>query len=165
MNLRRLAFAVVPVVAAAGLGGLGSRRAPSTYARLDKPGWAPPASTFGPVWTALYATVAVTGWRVYPASSAVRALHLAQLAMNAAWPGVFFGARDKRASLAVIAALDALVATEVAVLGRDDRLAAGLLTPYLAWCGFATDLNAALSEPVDVRADHDPSPRPARMRG
>ncbi len=151
MNRRRLAFAVLPVVAAAGLGGLGSRQAPSTYARLDKPGWAPPASALGPVWTALYATVAVVGWRVHAASPGVRRIHLTQLALNAAWPGVFFGARDKRASLAVIAALDTLVATEVAVLRREDRAAAALLAPYLAWCGFATALNAAVSEPHDDR--------------
>ena len=146
MNTRRLAFAVLPVFGAAALGGLGSRGAPSTYARLDTP----PASTFGPVWTALYATLALAGWRAYTASSSARGLHLAQLALNAAWPGVFFNARNKRASLAVIAALDAAIAAEVAVLGRDDRLAAALLTPYLGWCGFATALNAAVSEPANV---------------
>ena len=86
MNSRRLAFAVLPVLSATGLGGLGSRRAPSTYARLDKPNWAPPASAFGPVWTALYATIAVAGWRAYTASPAARALHLAQLTLNAACP-------------------------------------------------------------------------------
>src|SRR3954452_21998937 len=126
MNLRRLAFAVLPVIGAAGLGGLGSRRAPSTYARLDKPSWAPPASAFGPVWTALYATIAVVGWRAYTASPGARGLHLAQLALNAAWPGVFFSARQRRASLAVIAAMDAAVAAEVAVLGPVDRRAAAL---------------------------------------
>jgi translocator protein len=150
VNSRRLAFTLLPVLGAAGIGGLGSRRAPSTYARLDKPSWAPPASTFGPVWTALYATIAVAGWRVYTASPAARGLHLTQLVLNAAWPGVFFSAREKRASLVVIAALDAALAAEVAVLRRDDRLAAALLTPYLGWSGFATALNAAVSEPADV---------------
>lgn len=151
MNPRRLAFAVLPVVAAAGLGGLGSRHAPSTYARLDKPGWAPPASAFGPIWTALYASVAVAGWRVYATSPRARRLHLAQLALNAAWPGVFFGAREKKASLAVIATLDAALAAEIATLRRDDPVAAALLTPYLAWTGFATALNASVSEPADDR--------------
>jgi benzodiazapine receptor len=148
VNPRRLAFAVLPVVAAAGVGGLGSRQAPSTYARLDKPDWAPPASVFGPVWTALYASIAVAGWRVYAASPRARRLHLTQLALNAAWPGVFFGAGEKRSSVAVIAALDAVVVAEIAVLSREDRLAAALLTPYLAWSGFATALNAAVSEPA-----------------
>ncbi|HWJ80687.1 MAG TPA: TspO/MBR family protein [Nocardioides sp.] len=150
MNTRRLAFAVLPVLGAAGLGGLGSRRAPTTYARLEKPGWAPPASVFGPVWTTLYAMLAVAGWRVHDAPPAARRLHLAQLALNAAWPGVFFGAREKGPSLAVIAALDAALAAEVALLAREDRAAAALLVPYLGWCGFATALNAAVSEPSAV---------------
>lgn len=64
------------------------------------------------------------------------------------WPAVVFSARDKRASLAVITALDAAVAVEVALLRRDDPLAAMLLTPYLGWCGFATALNAAVSAPA-----------------
>ncbi|HEU4568724.1 MAG TPA: TspO/MBR family protein [Marmoricola sp.] len=145
---RRLAFAVLPVLAAAGLGGLGSRRAASTYARLDKPRWAPPGSVFGPVWTALYATLAVAGWRTYDASPRARGLHLAQLALNAAWPALFFGIREKRASLMLISALDATVALEAATLRHDDRLAAALLAPYLAWCGYATALNAAVSDPT-----------------
>lgn len=147
MNARRLAFAVLPVLGAAGLGGLGARRAPATYARLDKPDWAPPASAFGPVWTALYAANAVAGWRLQQGSSRARRLHLAQLALNAAWPAVFFGARDKRASLAVITALDAVLVAELASLRRSEPAAAALLAPYLAWCGFATALNAAVSEP------------------
>jgi tryptophan-rich sensory protein len=117
------------------------------YAGLDKPGWAPPASAFGPVWSALYAANAVVGWRAFRASPGARRLHLAQLALNAAWPSVFFGARDKRRSLVVIAALDATVAAEMAVLARRDPQAAALLAPYLGWCGFATALNAAVSSP------------------
>ncbi|GAA3808820.1 TspO/MBR family protein [Nocardioides panacisoli] len=147
MNLRRLAFAVLPVLGAAGLGGLGSRNAPSTYATLEKPDWAPPAAAFGPVWTTLYATIAVAGWRAYGASPRARRLHLTQLALNAAWPSVFFSAGRKPASLAVIGALDATLAAEIVALRRDDKLAAALLTPYLAWCGFATALNTAVSEP------------------
>jgi translocator protein len=110
--------------------------------------WAPPSSAFGPVWTALYAGIAVAGWRVYDVSPRARRLHLAQLALNAAWPGTFFGARDKSASLAVIALLDAAVTAEIATLRGEDRLAAALLTPYLGWCGFATALNASVSEPA-----------------
>ena len=147
MDRRRLIFAVLPVLGAAGIGGLGARRAPETYERLHKPGWAPPASAFGPVWTLLYASVSVAGWRAYAASPAARRLHLLQLTLNAAWPVAFFGARDKRASLGVIAALEATVTAEVAALRRDDRLAAALLAPYLGWCGFATALNAAVGEP------------------
>jgi tryptophan-rich sensory protein len=149
MQLRRLAFAVLPVVAAAGLGGLASRDAPQTYGRLRKPAWAPPAAVFGPVWSLLYTGIGVAGWRLYDAGSArTKRLHLTQLALNAAWPAAFFGAREKKISLAVILALDALVAGEVAAARGEDPTSAALLTPYLAWTGFATAVNAAVSEPA-----------------
>jgi benzodiazapine receptor len=149
MQIRRLAFAVAPVVAAAGLGGLASRDAAETYGRLRKPAWAPPASVFGPAWTLLYTGIAVAGWRLYDAGSPrTKRLHLAQLALNAAWPAAFFGAGEKKISLAVIVALDALVAAEVAAARREDPTAAALLTPYLAWTSFATALNASVSEPA-----------------
>jgi tryptophan-rich sensory protein len=143
-----LAFAVLPVAGAAGIGGLSSREAPAVYQRLSKPPWAPPASAFGPVWSTLYVAIAVAGWNIdATATPTTRRLHLTQLALNGAWPAAFFGIRDKRASLVIIAALDLSLGLEVARLLREDRRAAGLLVPYLAWCGFATALNIAVSEP------------------
>jgi translocator protein len=148
MDLGRLGFAVLPVAAAAGLGGLGARRAPAIYQELRKPRWAPPASAFAPVWSTLYVAIAAAGWRISASASATtRVLHLAQLALNGGWPGTFFGIRDKRASLVIIALLDLSLGLEVARLRREDRGAAALLVPYLAWCGFATALNAAVSGP------------------
>jgi benzodiazapine receptor len=148
MNARRWIFATGPVAAAAGLGGLGARNAPQIYGRLRKPRWAPPAAAFGPAWSALYAGIGAAGWRLSgSASRRSRSLHLAQLALNAAWPGAFFGARDKRASLLIIGLLDAVVAAEILTLRREDPVAALVLVPYLAWAGFATALNAAVSDP------------------
>lgn len=143
-----MGFAVLPVAAAAGFGGLASRKAPAVYKRLSKPPWAPPASAFGPVWSTLYLAIAVAGWRIYAtASPMTRRFHLTQLALNGAWPAAFFGIRDKRASLVIIAALDLSLGFKVARFRVEDRRAAGLLVPYLAWCGFATALNTAVSEP------------------
>ena len=148
MDARRWIFAVGPVAAAAALGGLGARRAPETYGRLRKPGWAPPAAAFGPVWSALYVGIAAAGWRLSASGTRqARSLHLAQLALNAAWPVTFFGIRDKRASLVVIALLDGVLAAEVGSLRRADPVAASLLAPYLGWTLFATALNAAVSDP------------------
>jgi benzodiazapine receptor len=148
MDARRWIFAVGPVAAAAALGGLGARRAPQVYGRLRKPGWAPPAAAFGPVWSALYVGIAAAGWRLSGSGSkSARALHLAQRTLNAAWPVTFFGIRDKRASLVVIALLDGALAAEVITARRADPVAASLLAPYLGWTLFATALNAAVSEP------------------
>jgi len=141
-----LLFAVGTAAAAAGIGSIGSRRAPQVYPQLDKPEWAPPAGLFGPAWTLLYATIGVTGWRLWTrdAGRTVLALHVTQLALNAAWPFTFFAARNRTAALAVIAVLDVTIAAEIAAAARKDRTAAALLAPYLVWSLYATALTAAV---------------------
>lgn len=135
-------------LAAAAVGGIGARRAPEVYGQLDKPAWAPPAGVFAPVWSALYTMMGVAAFRLARRSArGAVGLHATQLVLNAAWPVAFFSGRDRRVSLGVIVALDALVAAEVAAAARRDAVAAGLLAPYLAWCLFATALNAAVGQP------------------
>ena len=96
----------------------------------------------------LYLTTGIAGWKLFrSASRRTKALHLIQLSLNAAWPALFFGVRDKRSSLVVIALLDAALAAEFTSLRREDPTAATLLLPYLAWSAFATVLNATVSEP------------------
>jgi tryptophan-rich sensory protein len=145
----RLLFAASPPAVAAGLGGLAARNAPEVYARLDKPAWAPPAGVFGPTWAVLYGLIGAVGWRIGARRDrGVIGLHLAQLALNAAWTPLFFGAGRRRAALAVSFALDAAVAAELAGLARrGDPASAALLAPYLGWSGFATALTAAVSTP------------------
>jgi tryptophan-rich sensory protein len=148
MDTRRWAFSVLPVGAAAGLGVVAARDAPAVYERLAKPSWAPPASVFGPVWSVLYVTTALAGWRLFrSASKRTKTFHVLQLSLNAAWPALFFGTRDKRSSLVVIALLDAVLAAEIASLRREDPTAGVLLLPYLAWSAFATALNSSVSDP------------------
>lgn len=149
MNIRGIAAAVGPPVAAALIGTIASRRAPEVYGRLDKPAWAPPASVFGPAWTALYALIGTAGWRMWSRGTPRRTwlLHGVQLGLNAAWSPVFFTVRDKRAALAIVMALDATVAAQIIELAKRDRTAAALLAPYLAWSLFATALNASVSDP------------------
>ncbi len=148
MNLRRLGFAIIPVAGAAGLGGLGARRAPVIYRQLGKPRWAPPAAVFAPAWSTLYVLIAAAGWRIAAnASGKTKTLHLTQLALNGAWPSTFFEIRNKRASLMLIGLLDVSLGLEVAMLRREDRCAARLLMPYLVWSIYATALNAAVTAP------------------
>jgi len=141
-----LLFGIGSAAAAAGIGSLGSRRAPEVYPQLDKPAWAPPAGLFGPAWTLLYAAIGVAGWRLWTrdAGRTVLALHVTQLALNAAWPFSFFAARNRATALAVIAILDVTIAAEVAVAARKDRTTAALLAPYLVWSLYATALTAAV---------------------
>ena len=145
-SLLGLAAALGASAAAAVAGGLGSRRAPEIYEELDKPSWAPPAQVFAPVWTVLYAAMAVAAWRTWRAGNARTplVLHGAQLALNASWPAAFFGRRSQRVSLAIIVALDLVVGAELLTARRHDRLAGALLAPYLVWSLYATALNAAV---------------------
>ena len=155
-------WAVGSVVAAAAVGGRGARRAADVYGRLDKPRWAPPAGPFGPAWTVLYALNGIVGWRIR--RPADRVVHTAQLALNAAWTPVFFGARDRGAALAIIVALDATVLAEMASLAKTDKKAAALLGPYLAWILYATALTASVSDPSTGAAAHGPARAEPRAR-
>lgn len=149
MSRRDRLPAVAGPLLAAGLGSLGSRNAARVYPRLVKPRWAPPTGVFGPVWSVLYVLIGVAGWRLWghPDRRGLRLLHGVQLALNAAWPFTFFSAGNRRAALAVVAALDAAVAGEVVLTSRTDKTAAALLLPYLGWSGYATALTAAIRPP------------------
>ena len=141
-----LAGFAAAVTAAALLGTLAVTGTSGEYASLDRPSWAPPSWLFGPVWTVLYATIAVAGWLVWRRAGADRVLvpYAAQLALNAAWTPVFFGAGEYGWALVVIVAL--LLALAVTILGfrRVHRVASWLLVPYLLWVSYATALNAAI---------------------
>ena len=118
----------------------------SWYPSLAKPDWTPPNWVFGPVWTLLYPLVAVAGWLAWREGRARvgTLLFLLQLALNAAWPWIFFG--DRRIGLAllcVVAMWLAILAT-IRAFWPVSRSAAVLLVPYLAWVGFAIALNAAI---------------------
>lgn len=115
------------------------------YRGLRQPSWAPPGAAFGPVWTVLYLLMGLAAWLVSRrGGSAERgALRLwgVQLALNAAWTPLFFGANARGAALVDIVAMwVAIAATTAAFFAR--RTAAGaLMLPYLAWVTFATALN------------------------
>ncbi len=119
------------------------------YAELDKPSWNPPSWVFGPVWTALYATMGVSAWLVWRErglSGARGALTLfdVQLALNAAWSWLFFGLQRPGLAFAEIVALWLAIVATLAAFARHSRPAAWLLSPYLAWVTFAAALNFAI---------------------
>lgn len=120
------------------------------YRRLKKPPFTPPRAAFPVVWTTLYALMAASAYRVWrqeesPARKRALASWWAQLAANAAWSPLFFGARRPRAALADLALLLALVAIYTRTSGKVDRGAALMMAPYLAWTGFAGVLNEEIA--------------------
>ena len=116
------------------------------YPALAKPAWTPPSWVFGPVWMLLYPLVAVAGWLAWREgrSRVGTLLFLLQLALNGAWPWLFFG--DRRIDLAFVCVVLlwlAILAT-IRAFWLVSRGAAILLVPYLAWVGFATALTGAI---------------------
>jgi translocator protein len=120
------------------------------YAGLVKPSFNPPNWIFAPVWTTLFVLMAFAVWRVLrlPEASAARRLALSlffiQLALNAAWSLMFFGAKNPLLGVVnIIPQLLVILATIVA-FHRLDRLAAWCLVPLAAWVAFASILNIAI---------------------
>jgi translocator protein len=121
------------------------------YLALELPAWAPPQDAFGLVWPVLYVLIALAAWRVWRAAGGAVAaaptalgLWVAQLVVNAAWPGVFFGLSEFGWGIVVIVVLDVLVVATFVAFRRRDRWAALLLAPYLLWILYATALNVAV---------------------
>ena len=141
-----LAGFAAAVAAAALIGGLGVAGTASEYQNLDRPAWAPPSWLFGPVWTVLYAMIAVSGWLVWRRTGWSSALnwYAAQLVLNAVWTPIFFGAGQYGLALLDIVVLWVLIGVTVWRFRPVSRLAAGLLLPYWAWVTFATALNTAI---------------------
>lgn len=134
---------------AAGLGSLFTTASVGDwYVGLAKPSWNPPSWVFGPVWTALYATMAVAGWLVWRQSGAARRPALVwfavQLALNVGWSGLFFGLRMPGLAFVEILALWAAIAATLTTSWRTSRPAGILLVPYLLWVSFAVVLNFAI---------------------
>ncbi len=65
--------------------------------------------------------------------------------LNAIWTPLFFGAEQLWLGLAVIVALDIVLACTVVAFFRKHRIAGLLLVPYLAWVLYATTLNAGVA--------------------
>lgn len=132
---------------AAAVGAAASVDAPSFYAQLSKPAWAPPAGVFGPVWTVLYALMGVAAWLVWRSPGPKRAaltLFGAQLAANALWSWLFFAWHRGALAAVEILVLLALIVAMIVAFWRISRLAALLMVPYLLWVSFASVLTWAV---------------------
>jgi tryptophan-rich sensory protein len=132
--------------AAAAVGAVASVDAASFYAELRRPGWAPPARVFGPVWTLLYLLMAIAAWLVWREAGAAgrrRALtlYVGQLFLNALWSVLFFREQLGLVALIDVLALWVLIVATALAFWRIRKLSAALLIPYLAWVSFASALN------------------------
>jgi translocator protein len=119
------------------------------YAELIKPSWNPPGWVFGPVWTALYAMMAVAAWLVWlrggwAVQRRALMLYLLQWVLNALWTPLFFGLHSPGLAFVGIILLVAAVFVTLTAFWRVRRCAGLLLVPYALWVSFAAVLNFAI---------------------
>jgi len=127
------------------VGAIASVGAKVFYAQLIRPEWAPPGWVFGPVWTALYAMMAVAAWLVWKrwgfrGAGLALGLFCVQLAVNALWSWLFFAWQLGAMAFVDVLILWGLIVATVLAFWREHRPAAILLLPYLAWVSFASVL-------------------------
>ena len=118
------------------------------YRSMARPEIAPPNWLLGPVWTLLYALIAIAAWLVWispdsPSRTWGLVLFLEQLTLNLAWSRIFFRQHAIGIALMGIIALWASIGATTFVFSQISLAAAWLLAPYWAWVTFATILNAA----------------------
>lgn len=132
--------------AASAIGAIASIQAGSFYLSLSRPAWAPPAAVFGPVWTVLYASIAVAAWLVWRDGGlrharAALSLFLIQLAVNALWSWLFFAWHRGALAFVDVLILWVLIGATSMAFWRIRPLAGMLMIPYLLWVSFAAALN------------------------
>ena len=124
------------------------------YSRLIKPSWAPPSWLFGPVWTALYAIIAVTyGTVFYKAFSGKVSWWVAlpfalNLIFNLAFTPIQFGLKNNLlATLDILLIVGTLIWALSAVwrASPDLRWVVYANIPHLLWGLFATVLQISIT--------------------
>jgi translocator protein len=146
-----VAVIVAAVATVAVVGGMVTGTSVTTwYPDVPKPAWTPPTEAFGPVWTALYALMAIAASIVWLSRDGyddvccpMSAFGL-QLGLNLAWSVFFFGLRSPLLGFLDIGLLWMAVGMTTVQFFMVSRLAGWLMVPYWAWVTFAAGLNASI---------------------
>jgi tryptophan-rich sensory protein len=124
------------------------------YSQLIKPSWAPPSWLFGPVWSALYAVIAVTYGTVFYKAymgtlpKLVAVAFVLNLVFNFAFTPIQFGLKNNLlATLDILLVVGTLIWALVAVwnASADLRWVVYANIPYLLWGLFATALQLTIT--------------------
>lgn len=121
------------------------------YTELIRPSWAPPSWLFGPVWTFLYAIIAISFGRVFYKAFAghiswwIALPFILNLVFNFAFTPIQFGLKNNLlASIDIILALGTLIWALTAIYPILKWVAIANI-PYLLWVSFATILQITIT--------------------
>ncbi len=126
---------------------------PYLYSEFIKPSWAPPSSIFGPVWTVLYAIIAVSfGTVFYKAFKKEIPFYTAlpfilNLLFNFLFTPIQFGLKNNiLASIDILLVLATLAWALWTIKKHENlRWVAYANIPYLLWVTFATFLQLTIT--------------------
>lgn len=123
----------------------------SWYAQLIKPDWAPPSWLFGPVWSVLYALIAISfgyvGYLFYKGriGFAVALPFILNLVFNFVFTPLQFRLQNNvLAAIDIVLVLGTLVWALIAVFPHA-RWVTYINIPYLVWVSFATVLQLTVT--------------------
>ena len=140
----------IAIVAIAVVLACGALFAPGEwYESLRKPTWQPPNWLFGPVWSTLYALLAIAlALLLQAAPSRGRRVALCwfgtQLVLNAVWSPVFFGLQQPALAFVCICLLWIAQLGSILSAFKLHSAAGWLQVPTLAWVSFALVLNGVI---------------------
>ena len=121
------------------------------YSQLIKPSWSPPSWLFGPVWTVLYISIAVSFGKVFLLLFQKRILFVValpftlNLIFNLAFTPIQFGLKNNLlAAIDILLVLTTLIWAMIAIYPHA-RWITYIQIPYLLWVSFATVLQLTIS--------------------
>jgi len=121
------------------------------YSQLIKPSWSPPAWLFGPVWTLLYAVIAVSFgkvfWMVFKKELPwiIALPFVLNLIFNLAFTPLQFGLKNNLlAAVDILLVLGTLIWALMAIYPHA-RWITFVNIPYLLWVTFATILQLTIT--------------------
>lgn len=150
INYLNLTGAVLVCQMAGVLGSLATTPSiPNWYIFLNKPFFSPPNWVFGPVWILLYTMMGISLYIVWEKKKQICEEGLCffwtQLALNALWSLIFFGARNLWFGFVIIIFLWVMILGTIIKFRKISKIAAYLMVPYLIWVTFASLLNLAVA--------------------
>ncbi len=121
------------------------------YSTLIKPTWSPPAWLFGPVWTVLYAIIAVSFGKVFLMAARreiptwIALPFVLNLIFNFIFTPIQFGLRNNfLAAIDILLVLGTLVWAMIAIWPYA-RIVTYAQIPYVLWVAFATVLQLTVT--------------------
>lgn len=123
---------------------------PAWYSTIQKPGFTPPNSVFGPVWITLYLLMGIAAFLVWNKGirtegvGSALGVFVVQLLLNTMWSIAFFGFHSPLMGLVVIVILWGAILLTIIKFWNITLAAGILMIPYVLWVSFAASLNFSI---------------------